>query len=99
MYKQSYSSTIGSRVTDKVSYVVAFLLVVDSLHFVFARLLLPYLPPGTSALYVLGIATLETAVFLAIQGRININIFRRYAPFFLVVGFLVAAATMLRNAN
>ncbi len=80
---------------QNVPLVVACLLIVDSLHFVFARLLLPYLPPTTSALYVLGIATLEVTLFAGIWDYIRFDVFRRYAWFFLSVGFLVAASTAL----
>jgi drug/metabolite transporter (DMT)-like permease len=74
-------------------FLVILLLLVDSLHFVFARLLLPYLPPGTSALYVLAVATLETAVFLGLRRDIQFSVLRRHLGFFLLVGFLVAAST------
>jgi O-acetylserine/cysteine efflux transporter len=74
---------------------VIVLLLVDSLHFVFARLLRPYLPGGTSAFYVLAIAAVEVGVFLGLRGRIRPAVFRRQAPFFLVIGFLVAASTAI----
>lgn len=73
--------------------VVAVLLMVDSLHFVFARLLVPYLPGGTSAFYVLAVATVEVAVFLAIRRAIRFDIFRGNWRFFLAIGLLVAAST------
>jgi drug/metabolite transporter (DMT)-like permease len=73
---------VQTRLIDNVPLVVIFLLISDSLHFVFARLLLPYLPPTTSSMYVLGIATVEMAIFAAVW-------------FFLTIGFLVAASTAL----
>jgi drug/metabolite transporter (DMT)-like permease len=73
--------------------VMAVLLVIDSLHFVFARLLHPYLPGGTSAMYVLAIATVETALFLAIRRQIRFDVFRANIRFFLIIGLLVATAT------
>jgi drug/metabolite transporter (DMT)-like permease len=73
--------------------VMAVLLVIDSLHFVFARLLHPYLPGGTSAMYVLAIATVETALFLAIRRQIRFDVFRTNIRFFLIIGVLVATAT------
>src|SRR6185503_13088241 len=75
--------------------VLICLLIVDSLHFIFARLLLPYLPPTTSAMYVLGVATVEVAIFLAIWDKIDFGVFRQHAWFFLSVGFLVGASTAL----
>lgn len=73
--------------------VIAILLLVDSLHFVFARLLLPYLPGGTSAFYVLAIATLQVFIFLGLRRRIRFNVFRSNLRFFLAIGLLVATST------
>lgn len=84
-----------SRLLNNVPLVVICLVIVDSLHFVFARALLPYLPPTTSAMYILGVATVEVAVFLALWDTIDFAVFRRYAWFFLTIGFLVAASTAL----
>ena len=67
----------------------------DSLHFVFARLLLPHLPPPTSTLFVMSIATVEMAVLAGMRGRLRLDTFRRNAWFFLAIGFLVAASSNL----
>jgi drug/metabolite transporter (DMT)-like permease len=75
--------------------VMGVLLVLDSLHFVFARLLAPYLPGVTSAFYVLAVATLEVAIFLGIKGAIRPRLFLQNAFFFLIIGFLVATSTSL----
>jgi drug/metabolite transporter (DMT)-like permease len=74
---------------------IVVLLLVDSLHFVFARLLLPYLPPNTSVFYVLLVATVETAVFLIIRRQFQFTLLRAHWRFFAVIGFLVAASTSL----
>jgi drug/metabolite transporter (DMT)-like permease len=68
---------------------------VDSLHFVFARSLLPHLPPETSALLVLGVGTIETAVFLGLRREIRPAVFRRHVRFFLAIGFLIATSTVI----
>jgi drug/metabolite transporter (DMT)-like permease len=91
-------ASLADRLQENAPLVVAFLLLVDSLHFVFARLLLPYLPPVTSALFVLGVATAETAVFLALRRAIHFTTFRRHLWFFLLIGFLVAFSTSLNYA-
>lgn len=88
-------STQTIKFVDNAPLILAFLLLVDSLHFVFARLLLPHLPPATSAMYVLLVGTVEMAVFLALRGDVSFHTFRRHARFFLSIGFLVAAATTL----
>jgi drug/metabolite transporter (DMT)-like permease len=83
----------NGRPAPTATIVFGILLLVDSLHFVFARLLHPYLPGETSAMYVLGFAALEVALFLAIRRQIQIQLFRQHLRFFLAIGSLVAAAT------
>ncbi len=84
-----------NRLLNNAPFVVTCLLLVDSLHFIFARLLLPHLPPTTSAMYVLGVATVEVAIFMGVWDQIRLEVFRRHAWFFLSIGFLVAASTAL----
>jgi drug/metabolite transporter (DMT)-like permease len=72
---------------------VTVLLIVDSLHFAFARLLLPYISPGVSAMYVLAIGTVEVALFGLTQKRLRFNTLGKRLWFFLAIGFLVAAST------
>jgi len=69
------------------------LLLIDSLHFVFARLLLPHISPGVSAMYVLAIATIEVGLFAMIRGRLRFKVQKRHLGFLLAIGFLVAAST------
>ena len=84
-----------TRLIDNVPVIVLGMLLIDSLHFVFARLLLPHLPPMTSAMYVLTIGTVEVVIFAQLTGRL------RFAPlwqnmwFFTAIGFLVATSTAL----
>lgn len=84
-----------SRLVNNVPVVVSSLLVMDSLHFVFARLLLPYLPPVTAAMYVLAVSTLQVALFLGLWETIDWGVFRRHLWFFLSIGFLIAGSTAL----
>lgn len=83
----------SSRLGNNRFLLVLGLLIVDSLHFVFARMLLPYISPGVSAAYVLGIATIQVGIFSLVRGRLNFDILRKYLWFFVVVGFLVATST------
>ena len=78
---------------------MAILLLFDSFHFVFARLLRVYLPPVQAALLVLGFATLETAVFLTWRRRVQLKILRQHLWFFAAIGLLVAGATSLSFAS
>jgi drug/metabolite transporter (DMT)-like permease len=73
----------------------ALLLLVDSFHFVFAGALVPYLAPSVSAFYVLGIGTVQVALYGFATRRIDFSILWRHFWFFLIVGFLVAASTAL----
>lgn len=74
---------------------IVSLLLIDSLHFIFARLLLSYISPKVSVLYVLAISTVEVALYGLIRGRLRFRILREHLWFFLVIGFLVGASTNL----
>jgi drug/metabolite transporter (DMT)-like permease len=70
---------------------VPLLLVVESLHYVFARLLLGVLPPATSGFYMMAIATVQVAVLM--RGRIQFRVLARHRVFFAVIGLLIAVNT------
>lgn len=76
----------------------AVLLLVDSLHFVFARALHPLVPPTTAAMYVLLIAALQVAVFGVAGRRLHWHTAVAHWRFFLAVGFFVATSTALNYA-
>jgi drug/metabolite transporter (DMT)-like permease len=82
-----------SRPASSAHLLVVPLLIVDSLHFVFARLLLSHISPGVSAMYVLAIATLEVGMFALIRGRLHVKTMRTHLWFFLAIGLLVATST------
>ncbi|KAA3657669.1 MAG: DMT family transporter [Chloroflexi bacterium] len=82
-----------NRFLNNVPAIMLVLLLVDSLHFVFARLLLPYLPPTTSSFYYMTIATIQIAIFAAVRRQIKWQIFRENVRFFIGIGVLIAAAT------
>ncbi|HOU42404.1 MAG TPA: DMT family transporter [Promineifilum sp.] len=73
----------------------AGLLIVDSLHFVFARALLPYLPPEMSAFLLLGIAAIEVGTFQAARGGIRVGVLWRHWRFFAAIGLMIAASTAI----
>ncbi len=76
----------------------ALLLLVDSLHFIFARALLPHISPWVSAMYVLAIGTLEVGLFGLFTGRLRVRVAREHLIFFTVVGLLVATSTAINYA-
>ncbi len=88
-------SSASGRIIENAPLMVAVLLTLDSLHFIFARLLKPYVPSGTAALYVLGVATIEVGVYLAMKRQLRWRLLWEHFGFFTAIGFLVAAATSL----
>lgn len=79
----------------RTALLVVVLLLIDGLHFVFARLLRDYLPPVTAAFFVLAVAAVEMIIFATYRGRFNIATFRRHAGFFLTIGAFTAISTAL----
>jgi drug/metabolite transporter (DMT)-like permease len=81
--------------TQRIEYVglLAAMLMLDGFHFVFARLLLAYISPGVSVLYVIAISTLEIGLVAWWQKKLDFRVLRGHAGFFLAIGFLVAAST------
>jgi O-acetylserine/cysteine efflux transporter len=70
---------------------VAALLLVDSLYFVFARLLLPLLPPAAAAMYMMVLGA--TQIGLIMRGRLDWSVLSRHRWLFLAVGLLVGVST------
>lgn len=93
--QNSLTLVVQERMLNNAPLVFVLLLMVDSVHFVFARLLVHYLPSTTAAMYVLAIATIEVGLFLSFTGKINWAAFGQYSWFFLSIGFLIAASTAL----
>lgn len=77
---------------------VGTLLIVDSLHYVFARMLIPHLPPSVSAFFVLLVSTIEVGIYGIATGRLRFESFRKNIWFFLGIGLLVAVSTNLNYA-
>lgn len=75
------------------------LLIVDSFHYIFARLYLPYFHPATSAFYVLAVAAVELGLYALIRRQLAWRAARQHLWFFLSIGFLIAGATVLGFAG
>lgn len=88
----SARSQVGSPV------LILMLLVIDSGHFVFARLLLPQISPSVSAMYVLAIATAQVGLFGLVTGRLHLRALLGHPLFFATIGLLVAASTAINYA-
>jgi drug/metabolite transporter (DMT)-like permease len=70
---------------------VAALLLVDSLYYIFARLLLPLLPPAAGAMYMMVLGALQIVVL--VRGRLDWGVLRRHRWLFLAIGLLVGVNT------
>ncbi|HXF60804.1 MAG TPA: DMT family transporter [Caldilineaceae bacterium] len=71
------------------------LLLVDSLHFVFARALLPYFDSIVAATLVLGVATVQLGLYALLRGRLSWQAIRGHWLFYLAIGVLVGGSTAL----
>jgi drug/metabolite transporter (DMT)-like permease len=67
------------------------LLLVDSLYYIFARLLLPLLPPAAGAMYMMVVGTVQVALLMG--GRVHWRVLWRHRWLFLTVGLLVGVNT------
>ena len=74
---------------------MAVLLIVDSLHFVFARLLLPHIAPSIAVFYVIAIGTVEVGLFGFLKRRIHFKTLGRHPWFFLSIGALIGISTLI----
>ncbi len=74
---------------------VTVLLFVDSLHFIFARLLLPHIGPPLSVLFVLGIATAEVGVYAAATRKLRWVYLVQHWKLFSVIGFCIGISTII----
>ncbi len=78
-----------------VVFFILILLVVDSGHFILARLMLPHLPPSTSVFYVLAIGTLEVGVFGAVTRKISFKQAKPHLWLYLAIGLLISTSTTI----
>ena len=86
------AAAVGGR---QQALLFAVLLLVDSMHFIFARLLLPHMAPTTSAMYVLGIGAVEVGLFALVRRKLRLAPVAKHFWFFLAIGALIALSTML----
>ena len=67
------------------------LLVVESLYYVFARLLLPLVPPASGAMYMMVVGTVQIAMLM--RGRLEWRALWRHRWLFTAIGLLVGVNT------
>jgi drug/metabolite transporter (DMT)-like permease len=92
---RSTQASPAPRYTGVEVALFGLLLLVDSLHFVFARALVPHFDSLVAAALVMGIATVEIALYGLATGSICWRALVRDARFYAVVGFLVGGSTAL----
>lgn len=78
-----------------VPALVVALLLVDSLHFVFARLMLPHANPFLSALFVMAIGAAEVGIFGIVTKRLSLATLLRHWRFFVAIGFCIGVSTAI----
>lgn len=74
---------------------LAMVLLFDSLHFIFARLLLPQISPDVSAMYVMAVAAVQVGLYGWWRGELRWAALRRHWRFFLIIGVLIGVSTHL----
>ncbi len=74
---------------------VTGLMLVDSMHFVFARILLPHIAPSVAAMLVLGIGTVEIFFIIILKTPRKFSLSGKQLPMYLSIGFLVGASTYI----
>lgn len=84
-----------SPLADRRVPIIAALLILDSLHFVLARLLVSFMPATVAGLYVMAVATLAVGLVGLSLDRSHLKTVRTSLWFFLLIGFLVGASTAL----
>lgn len=95
---QSSQAAAARAVGNREASLLAALLIVDSLHFIFARLLLPHISPAISATYVLAVATVEVGLYGLVRRSIDVRVARAHLWFFVTIGALIAGSTALNYA-
>jgi drug/metabolite transporter (DMT)-like permease len=74
---------------------IGSLVVIDSLHFVFARLLLPHISPYVSVFYVTAIGMLQIGLCGLFRRKIHITTLFNNLWFFLSIGALIGVSTII----
>jgi drug/metabolite transporter (DMT)-like permease len=94
MVMQQLSASRGGRALAQNNLLwLTILVLVESLHFVFARLLSLVISPDISAMYVQAVGTLLFGSYALATGKLDWRIFRRHWLFFLSIALLIGVST------
>jgi len=83
------------RPTASNPLLILFLVVIDSVHFIFAKLLLPHISPYVSVFYVMAVGVLQVGLYGWIRRRIHFRTLVRNLWFFLSIGALIGVSTII----
>ncbi len=83
------------RLIDRKAPLIGVLVIIDSVHFVFARLLLPHISPSVSVFYIMAIGTLQVGLYGVFCRRIHFRTLFNNIWFFLSIAALVGVSTII----
>ncbi len=86
---------LSNQIASNTPLLMIGLLLVDSLHFVFGRLLTNHFSPAVSSMWMISIGFFEIFLFMAATRRISWQILRDHWRFFTVIGLLISIATII----
>jgi drug/metabolite transporter (DMT)-like permease len=75
--------------------VIALLAILDSVHFVFARLLLDHISPYSSIFFIMAVASLQVGIYGLYYRRIHFKMMLTHLWFFLSIGILIGISTII----
>ena len=83
------------RPTAGNSPLILCLVIVDSFHFVFAKLLLPHISPYVSVFYIMAVGALQVGLYGWFRGRIHFRTLFGNLWFFLAIGALIGVSMVI----
>jgi drug/metabolite transporter (DMT)-like permease len=84
-----------SRLSANTPALIPFLVIIDSVHFIFARLLLPHISPSVSVFYVMAIGALQVGLYGFLSRRIHFRTLFKHLWFFISIGALIGVSTII----
>lgn len=87
----SSNSAIGRADIPLLTFVLLF----DSMHYIYAKLLASYVSPDISAAYVMGVAAVQVGLYGLISRQISLTALRQNKWFFVTIGALIGASTYM----
>ena len=83
------------RLIDKKAPLIGVLVIIDSVHFIFARLLLPHISPSVSVFYIMVVGTLQVGLYGVCCKRIHFRTLYKNFWFFLSIAVLIGVSTII----